>query len=847
VKTEVLIAERKVAEQALSASEQFNRSLIASTSDYVYTVVMDQGGAGATSHGQGCEAITGFTPHEFEADASLWCRMIHLEDRPAVLQQVSRILNGEAPRPLEHRIIHKDGTLRWVRNVAIPRRDGDGRLISYNGLISDITERKRAEQLLMMQYVVTRQLAEADTLPEALVRILRAVCETFAYEWGAVWTLDAKAKVLRWGGIWHESKAMELAPFRRESAALNFAPGVDLPGRVWASDQPAWITDAAEDKAFSRALVANRAGLHGACAFPIHQEGRLAGVIELLSHRVEPPDPKMIQMLTMVGTQIGQSIAQKSAEETLTTERNLLRTLIDSLPDYVFAKDTQSRFLLNNVAHVRVLGATRPQEVRGKTDREFFPPELASHYLADDEAVLQSGRALFNREEPVVDRAGNRQWVLTTKVPWKDSRGRVVGLIGVSRDITERKLLQEKDRLSEARLQAILDYSPAVIYLKDTEGRYLLVNRRFEALFHMKRAESIGKTDNDLFPPETAKAFQANDEKVIAGMTPLEIEEVAPHEDGPHTYISVKFPLVGETGIAYGVCGISTDISERKRAEQLLHRAYEELAQNEASLKRTVRELQVAHDELKATEMHLIQAAKMECIGTLAAGVAHEVKNPLQTMLMGLHYLEQNVPANKGTATALEYMREAVIRANRILSGLLELSAATPCEIKREDLNACVERSLWLLHYELLTTHTNVVRQLAIDLPLVPMDGPKMEQVLINLFVNALHAMSEGGTLTVSTRMFSWSGDLASREPMFRQFKAGDALATVEVQDTGTGIPEDLLPKVFDPFFTTKPAGHGTGLGLAVVKKIVELHGGAIAIRNIPPRGARVTLILKLE
>jgi signal transduction histidine kinase len=140
-----------------------------------------------------------------------------------------------------------------------------------------------------------------------------------------------------------------------------------------------------------------------------------------------------------------------------------------------------------------------------------------------------------------------------------------------------------------------------------------------------------------------------------------------------------------------------------------------------------------------------------------------------------------------------------------------------------------------------------VVRQLAVDLPPVRMDRGKMEQVFINLFINALHAMSQGGTLTVATRTVQWSEDLASHERIFRQFRPGNTLAVIEVQDTGTGIPENLLSKIFDPFFTTKPVGHGTGLGLAVVKKIVDLHGGAIDIRNAPPGGVRVTLALKLD
>ena len=340
---------------------------------------------------------------------------------------------------------------------------------------------------------------------------------------------------------------------------------------------------------------------------------------------------------------------------------------------------------------------------------------------------------------------------------------------------------------------------------------------------------------------------QAN--RILKGEEPPQLEHRIIHKNGSERWIrNTTVPRKDAQGRLVAYDGLVYDITERKQAEERLTRAHAELAANEEALKRTLEELKAANQELKQTQWQLIQAARLESVGALAAGVAHEVKNPLQTILMGLDYLVPNSPTeNENVAMVLSDMRDAVTRANSIIRGLLQLSAQSDFEMKRDDLNALIRRALGLVKAQVIAAKVSVTRKLDSHLPPVKMDRGKIEQVFINLFINALQAMSAGGVLTVTTRAGQFGEDLKISESAFRQFNRGERVVVAEVQDTGIGIAAADLPKVFDPFFTTKPVGVGTGLGLSVVKKIVDFHGGSVDIQNAAEGGAIVTLVLKAD
>jgi signal transduction histidine kinase len=283
---------------------------------------------------------------------------------------------------------------------------------------------------------------------------------------------------------------------------------------------------------------------------------------------------------------------------------------------------------------------------------------------------------------------------------------------------------------------------------------------------------------------------------------------------------------------------LAHDVTEPKRVEQQLRQAYADLATREAELRRMMEALRGSHEELIQTQLQLIQAAKMETIGQLAAGVAHEVKNPLAVVQMGVDYLSEHLlrsasaPVDPTVRATLSAMATAVRRASAIVRGLVDFSAPGELTLEPQALGPIVEQSLLLLKHDLDAHHVRVVQRFAPDLPRVLLDRMKIEQVLLNLLMNAVHAMPAGGTLTVATS----AQPVAQLEPILsglpHAFAPDDMLVVAEIQDTGMGIPPEKLAHVFDPFFTTKPAGKGTGLGLAVVRQIIELHKAVIHVRN---------------
>ncbi len=488
----------------------------------------------------------------------------------------------------------------------------------------------------------------------------------------------------------------------------------------------------------------------------------------------------------------------------------LLSSLIHSLPLNVFAKDKDGRFIFANEFYCKSVGKTY-QDVIGRNDFEIHPRALAEKFREDDQRIMDLCQA-ETIEEAWQSIGGESGYIQVIKSPLFDSRRQVIGIIGIFWDITDRK--KTEIELAEERnlLRTLIDIVPGYIYVKDRESRFLLANKAVTRLMGETDPENlIGKTDFDFYSDADALNFRRDERQVIEeGKALVDSEESYYSPDGRLGWILTnKLPLRNIDGEIIGVVGMGLNITKRKEAEH----------------------------ERKKLEAQLLHAQKMETVGTLAGGLAHDLNNLLMGIQGHASLMTTEIDAAHPFWPNIRAIEEYVQSATALTNQLLGFARGGKYEIKPTAFNELIEHAADM--FSRTRKEIRILKTFEPNLWVVEADQRQMEQVFLNLFINAWQAMPGGGDLSLRT-----DNVMLDQAVVAPHSAAPGRFVRISITDTGLGMDEATRQRIFDPFFTTKEIGCGTGLGLASAYGIVKNHGGFITVYSEPGNGTAFTIYL---
>ncbi|HEY9878765.1 MAG TPA: PAS domain-containing protein [Leptolyngbyaceae cyanobacterium] len=790
------ITERKQFEESLKAANQRVSNILESITDAF--VAFDQDWQ-YTYVNQEAAKLLGKAPEELLGKRWQDAFPELVQKNTAFTQQLQRVMT-------ERVTVHFEGFSevlnRWLETAVFPATDG------ISVFFRDISDRKQEEQRKALQYSVSQILSEATTLIDVIPTLLQTLCEALRWQVGALWSPDSTNSVLCCTHIWFEPTGKRDV-FIEANQRTTFEPGIGLPGRIWDSRQPIWVSDLLQDNNFLRIAAASEAELRAGFGFPILLGDEFLGVIECFCDRIQKPDEDLLQLMAAIGRQVGQFMERKRTEAALRESEELFQSFMSHSPIAAFIKDESGQYVYVNTLIERLFD--RPaSELVGNTDFDWFPAEAIEQIRTNDAAVLAQNNALqFLESVPFGEHVRH---FMAFKFPIRSSAGRRF-LGGVSVDITERIQAETSLRQREEELRVITNTVPVLISFVDAEQRYRFNSKRYQDWFGRSPDEIQDKYLWEVLGESVYEAIRPYVEQALSGQA-VAFENRVPRQNDGIRHVSVNYvPQFDEQGQVTGFVALVSDISDRKQAE----------AERERLL---VRE-KAAREQAEAANR-----IKDEFLAVLS----HELRSPLNPILGWSKLLQRGTLDEQTSKRALETIERNAKLQTQLIDDLLDVSRILRGKLRLNigsiNLVTVVESAIETVQLAAEAKQIQIKAEITLNDERVSGDATRLQQIVWNLLSNAVKFTPNEGRIDVCLN------------PV-------DSYAQIQVKDTGKGISPEFLPYVFDYFRqedgrTTRQFG-GLGLGLAIVRHLTELHGGTVHVESLGEgQGSTFTVRLPL-
>jgi len=900
----------------------------------------------------GAERIYGYTAAEIiNQPASILCPLDRVDEETRILESIG---HGEGINHWEMVHVRKDRKLIDVSLTISPIRDTSGRLIGASTIARDISERKRAEKALKLQTAFVQLLQavavaanQATSLQQALQTAIDQICTRIGWPVGHVYLApEAGPYALASTNIWHFADPDRFAIFQTITEAIPFVGIDDLPGQVLISGKPEWITDITAVPSITRAKLISDIGVRAGFAFPVLIGAEVAAVLEFFAAEAIEPDESLLEIMAHVGTQLGRVVERTRTETAMRDSEERYRLIAENTGDIITLMDLDGRQIYVSPACESLLGY-RPLDLIGRLIFDLIHP--------DDRAMIQQQWASIQQESDA--RTTVRYQHADGSWRWFEVHGTAlvqngIGyILGVSRDVTQRKQAEEALRATEAKYRTLVEQIPAIIYTAEIneQSSTIYVSPQIEPILGFSPEEWMADPDlwvEQLHPDDRARVLDAVG-RAQASDAPVPDEYRSITRDGRVVWLQDAARVVrDEAGKPLFMQGITLDITERKVAEEAVRsseRLYRLLASNfpngavilfdrdlrftiadgkgladiglssatvegqtlwdifppdlTAQLERLYRAalagtasatelplgnrvyetyihpvkneqdeifagLIVAQDiterkgaeealsqerallarrvaertaDLSAANAELARAARLK--DEFLASMSHELRTPLNAILGLSEALQEQVygALNDRQSKTIYSIEESGRHLLELINDILDLAkigaGKLELEIEPVAIDSICQASMRLIKQA--AQKKRIAVETAIDPTIghVNVDARRLKQILLNLLSNAVKFTLEGGAIGLEVTC-----------------DRGRQLVQLSVWDTGIGIAEDQLPSLFQPFvqLDSRLARHyeGTGLGLALVYRMVQMHGGSIAVTSEVGVGSRFTVAL---